>query len=475
MKTIVILSPRILLSVQQLKAILDDLTANGVRPRLINLNSGEVDQKTINRFYRENGLDPATVRNTTSPTALKEYYEDALRSSAELLLISSTYHSAPRLKDAGIPIDIALFDEAQYLVGTQFQECLTLGQYQYSFTATQKITDDPNGLGMNNVARFGDVVYTQSPKVLIAAGEIVPPAVHVVDMVDGRTNIDENDFESIAQCIVDAYLKHEVQIETKTAAPEKIGAKLLITCDGQESLMEVMQSQSLRNFQLENPDVKLFALCSDHGITMNNLKLNHSPRAKELFIEELNKMDSNDRAIILHVDMIAEGLDVPGITGVMPFRNLGQTKFLQTLGRATRLHAEDRSKLYSGELQAGDFDGFIKPFAWVIIPRVLTNGRDAYARYIDYVDTIRTQYEFTSRDLVVVDDSHGISTEDDTLENINLPPDEDKGPLTKASIAQFFHNIEDSEHAALKVGEFWHDAMYAALLNEALSDEVVCA
>jgi superfamily II DNA or RNA helicase len=73
-------------------------------------------------------------------------------------------------------------------------------------------------------------------------------------------------------------------------------------------------------------------------------------------------------AIILHIDTISEGMDVPGITGVAIYRKLGTTKLLQTIGRCLRLFSEDRKKLYSGEMLPTETDEFIKPFGFVIIP-----------------------------------------------------------------------------------------------------------
>ena len=472
MKTIAILSPRILLSIQLLKTCIDDLAAHKLQFNLINLNSGELDQATVNRFFKENGLDPSKIHNTTSPRALKEYYEDSLKSGAKLLLISSTYNSAPRLREAGIPIDLVFNDEAQYLVGEQFQDCFGLGTYQFSFTATQKVTDSPHGRGMDNAGLFGDIVYTKSPKSLIAAGEIVPPAIHIVDTLDGRVHIADDDYESLASCMVESFLKHEEKVEAYSISPGVIGPKLLITCDGQLTLKAILDTQAFSEFQENNPDVKLFALSSDYGIRMNGTTGKDSPKRKEQFIAELGRMAPNDRAIIIHVDMLAEGLDVPGITGIMPFRNLGQTKFLQTLGRATRLHNADRAKLYGGELQPGDYRNYVKPFAWVIIPRVMTNGRDAYNRYLGYADDIRTRFEFLASDLVIVDDTNGIGPEQtpDFANAESTVSDDNKVILTKAAIEAYFHSIEDIEHAALTMGTFWHDELYLAMLDEALGN-----
>jgi hypothetical protein len=79
-------------------------------------------------------------------------------------------------------------------------------------------------------------------------------------------------------------------------------------------------------------------------------------------------LDDSEDAILLHINILTEGIDLPSITGVMPFRELDKIKLLQTIGRAGRLLKADRNLIYAGELAANDYAGYIKPNSWVILP-----------------------------------------------------------------------------------------------------------
>jgi excinuclease UvrABC helicase subunit UvrB len=84
----------------------------------------------------------------------------------------------------------------------------------------------------------------------------------------------------------------------------------------------------------------------------------------------MNSLKNEENAILIHIDILTEGIDLPAITGVLPFRELNLIKLLQTIGRGTRLLKEDRQKIYSGEIKPMEWEKMIKPFCWVIFPRL---------------------------------------------------------------------------------------------------------
>ena len=130
-------------------------------------------------------------------------------------------------------------------------------------------------------------------------------------------------------------------------------------------------------------------------------------RDKEELVKHLNSLEDTDEAIIFHVDMLAEGLDVPGITGVMPFRNLKKNKLLQNLGRGTRLVDADRRRLYADEIQPKDWECYVKPFCWLIMPVLSSYSYDFKRRAQDWVSALRSEYEFDSSELVIEDNVRG--------------------------------------------------------------------
>jgi len=200
-------------------------------------------------------------------------------------------------------------------------------------------------------------------------------------------------------------------------------------------------------FNITHPDVQIYALASDWGIYMNGRMIPGTDnKAKSQLLKALKALKPADKAIILHVDMLTEGIDVPGITGIMPMRNLGKIKFMQTLGRAVRLYLTDRDNIDAGIIEPNQRDKYIKQLAWVIIPDVMINGDDAKSRYKEFVDSIRTEYEFKSNELTIIDDANGVDeeeTDDPEYIGVKETPEEklDKSLKTTKEIA-FTHKAE---------------------------------
>jgi superfamily II DNA or RNA helicase len=113
--------------------------------------------------------------------------------------------------------------------------------------------------------------------------------------------------------------------------------------------------------------------------------------------------------IILHYDILAEGIDVPGITGIMPLRTLGKAKFLQTFGRAARLDIEDRDKIANGQIRPDQLDEMNKPYAWVIVPTIIHEDADSKEHIGNLITELR-DYDFKpSEDITSTDLSKGLT------------------------------------------------------------------
>jgi len=89
--------------------------------------------------------------------------------------------------------------------------------------------------------------------------------------------------------------------------------------------------------------------------------------------EFMSKLKECENALIFHYDILSEGIDVDGITGVAIMRNMSLAKLLQTIGRAVRLYKPDPSK---------------KPQAWISVP-VVNGNEDDMARISFVIRTLR--------------------------------------------------------------------------------------
>lgn len=448
----VVLSPRILLAYQQLDEFTTIIARKGIDfdsgYKYMVVNSGGLDSSKYEKKLLRLGLSsPEEIDSTTNKAEIRNNIIKSKRANVPLIIFS-TYHSADRVNEAatelGERVVSYIFDEAQY--------CVTSGDFQnipdfesdfhFFFTATEKLTNSDNGLGMNNLQKFGKCLFTEKPRTLIERGEMTSIALHLVG-TRGQ-NIRDNDYESMAKTVVDAFDKHRTVMKEHSSDPDNIGPKMIIVCDKQESLKGMMRSRVLKDYRSLNPTINLCALSSDYGIEING---KYDPRVnnrnKEILLLKLRGLASNDEAIVFHVDMIAEGIDVPGITAVMPFRSLGQIKLLQNVGRGTRLVDKDRKRLYNKSILPKEWKKYVKPFCWLILPVISSEYYDTKRRYSDYVYALRSDYGFNSGELVIIDNIIG-PPEDKPL--IDMAGGLSRKFSTGAGlIGEIIHGIEDAE------------------------------
>ncbi len=92
----------------------------------------------------------------------------------------------------------------------------------------------------------------------------------------------------------------------------------------------------------------------------------------------------------------------------MIMNNMKLSKFLQTLGRATRLYKRDRDNLYNHVMNYDELHRFVKPYAWIIIPVNDTSGNDLKAELSEIVYALRG-YGFKASEDVVIKKLRGTS------------------------------------------------------------------
>jgi len=132
---------------------------------------------------------------------------------------------------------------------------------------------------------------------------------------------------------------------------------------------------------------------------------------KYKLLRKLKELKPEEECIVFHVDMIGEGIDVPGITGVMPFRNCEMSKFVQNIGRAARLHTEDRKKFYKGDIKPSEPSKYIKPYSWVIIPTFLVDSEGFADRFRSIIQKLRNEYGIT-KETVLISNVRGMDDDD---------------------------------------------------------------
>jgi superfamily II DNA or RNA helicase len=413
---IVLLCPRIILTAQLMRMVNAHLISSKKDVQYVNLSSGDVSESSVEmyNFMKDAGLDVRVVTATTSIYEVKKVIEDARKANVPVI-ISGTYHSGWKLKDLGEPVDVLLCDEAHNLIMGRFsedakEECLNIeAKNRFFFTATPCNSSSNSGRGMNNSSIFGEIIYRKSYREMLDRCEIAPIRIQTVRISDcvlkknkalgiSEDNLKDPDFDrditGKAKAIYDSFAFHSAEIKRVSAHPENIEAKLLVTVDGFVTLNGLCQHDWIKKLFTEN-GVIVMAISTDGKYFKNGITYD-SYDFKEQFQKDMCELKDEDRAVILHIDMIGEGLDVAGITGLMAFSTQGRLKLMQLLGRGMRLHNSDRKRLYKGDFYKGMCreSMMIKPYVYVIIPMFVRESNDLYELVRWHVHEIHTNFDF---------------------------------------------------------------------------------
>jgi superfamily II DNA or RNA helicase len=179
---------------------------------------------------------------------------------------------------------------------------------------------------------------------------------------------------------------------------------------------------NISKMRVSMPDHDVFTITSKTGAKINGVKIR-----REQFLEELK---NRTNCLIFHYDILSEGIDVDGITGVCLMRNLGLAKLLQTIGRAVRTYKPAPE---------------LKKQAWISVA-VINGDEDDKERVKEYVNAIRDGGHNISAEDVVETGMLRHSSDDTQVEDAYAKP---KSNFSNLFITEVFHEIEEEE--------FWDD------------------
>lgn len=378
-------------------------------------------------------------QSTTKKLEVNELVDRHL-SEGRKVVILTTYHSLNCL--GGIEIDTIYCDEAHMLATdtetAQFKENFQSIKFMncFFFTATPKDLAEEGGdfFLMNNKEVFGERIGLTFRE-CVERGYIVTPVVHVAMPANYDSGVDYKSIQNMSIFVQETFSAHRDFITKNSKDPSKVAPKLLVKCPSVDEMWE------LRKLLIGKiPGV---AICA--GASWNRDGQNH-------FIDELGISGRGDyldgirsisgEAIVLHYDVMSEGINVSGFTGVMFLGGRLPTivKTLQNTGRATRLHPEDRSKLMKGEIKVGEYGDWIKPFCAVIIPFFDKESEVTSRRISEDIKELRDSFEFNPVYYVSVGNDLGSSEKTEEMDALNRP--EGKQKKVKL-IEEIKHNIEE--------------------------------
>lgn len=409
----VVNAPRIMLSYQLLKEVYSFLINNGIEARYMSVHSGgqtdiqDLEQIRIDANSNEGtNIQYSEIESGTSSILIREFVNKAKIGDLPIIIFS-TYHSADRISLAinDEKIKIVVNDEAQYLVQEQFHDIIHIlnSDRCYFFTATTIHTPSDKGRGMNNVESYGDTIYSMTPREAIDMGKMVRPRLHFVIPPNDATYTKDDFQNSLGKIIAESLAQHSYAIG------QFCSPKVLISVKGVNDIRRFLSSREYSG--LIRSGYKIYAVASDMSIGNN---INGVKVSRRDFLNSL-KVDGKNLAqklLILHYDILAEGIDVTGITAVMPLRTLGKSKFLQTFGRAARLDVDDRARIENGEITPHQLDQMNKPYAWVIVPTIIHEDADDKEHIGNLITELRDYGFKPSEDIIVSNSKNGLPTID---------------------------------------------------------------
>jgi hypothetical protein len=415
----VIASHRLALNHQLLNDLLNVSINAGLPFDILFVGSDRFDDSSVHFKFRKKGFTKL-ISNTTSTTKQEDIlkaYNQAILNKRHLLVVS-TYQSFNRLKC--LPsIELCTYDEAHTLVGESFLnnivEVQDIIKNRFFFTATRRVIGDEGGMNCKEI--FGEVICEKSPREMIDKSEIVPPKLHIIDTIEEG---DFNNHKMIVKTVIVGFQQHKTLVEENSAEPNSLGAKLLITTTGNLEMQELINDQLFQEHCKAN-NIHVFAFSAEYGSFYNFEKLD-----RQIIIKKMDELKDTDDAILMHIDILTEGIDLPSITGVMPFRELNKVKMLQTIGRSARLLLKDRIDLYNGVLQPKDYDNYIKPYCWIVIPRFFKSLGD-FDTMKNIIKTIINTYEVPVEEYSVINNYKAINNDDlDRITEIDKSTRKDK-------------------------------------------------
>ena len=302
-KTVVVVSPRILLAQQHSDSFEEFLGLNPMlQCQILHVHSGDTHHYS-----------------TTSSDTIKQWENGNYRYNK---LIFTTYHSLHRIQESGINVDTVYFDEAHnsvqrhFFPATEFYSGLDNVRC-YFFTATPKYNKSIETPSMDDKEVYGEEIERISARELIDSGYILPPKLFVKELEmtqAGRTPVTkeaEHLIETIDESRVD---------------------KILICARRTAQIVNLLDETDFCS-ELASRGYSWMYITAKTGAYINGDKVD-----RETFFEVLNNWGKEDgkRFVVLHHSILSEGINVPGLEAALFMRNMNYIAISQTIGRVIR-------------------------------------------------------------------------------------------------------------------------------------------
>ena len=309
-KTIVVVSPRILLTQQHCEEFDEFMGLNPMlQSQVLHVHSGDTHHYS-----------------TTSSSAIKQWEADNYRYNK---LIFTTYHSLHRIQEAEINVDSIYFDEAHNSVQRHFFPAVEFYSSMdnvrcYFFTATPKYNKSVCTPSMDDEEIYGKEIERISARELIKSGYILPPLLVTKELQmteSGRTPVAKECEHLLAT--IDEYRGLD---------------KILICARRTTQIVNLVEDTNFCN-QLQMRGYNWMYITAKTGAFINGREVD-----RETFFNTLSTWGKEDdkRFIVLHHSILSEGINVPGLEAALFMRNMNTIAISQTIGRVIRTDNKDK-------------------------------------------------------------------------------------------------------------------------------------
>jgi superfamily II DNA or RNA helicase len=309
-KTIVVVSPRILLAQQHCEEFDEFMGLNPMlQSQVLHVHSGDTHHYS-----------------TTSSSAIKQWEADNYRYNK---LIFTTYHSLHRIQEAEINVDSIYFDEAHNSVQRHFFPAVEFYSSMdnvrcYFFTATPKYNKSVCTPSMDDEEIYGKEIERISARELIKSGYILPPLLVTKELQmteSGRTPVAKECEHLLAT--IDEYRGLD---------------KILICARRTTQIVNLVEDTNFCN-QLQMRGYNWMYITAKTGAFINGREVD-----RETFFNTLSTWgkEDNKRFIVLHHSILSEGINVPGLEAALFMRNMNTIAISQTIGRVIRTDNKDK-------------------------------------------------------------------------------------------------------------------------------------
>tara|TARA_R110000772_G_scaffold5691_4_gene20371 strand:- start:5280 stop:6887 length:1608 start_codon:yes stop_codon:yes gene_type:complete len=399
---ITIASHRLILNTQHMNDLIKRLSDMIGKVRFVFVGSEKYDHsilnknETIKKILISNSLaTDEIIKTCLSQDELSNIVSEELMKGNKVVVVS-TYHSMDKLRK--LSIDTLYADEAHTLSSNErFQQfeknyrTLTF-KNSYFFTATPRdCTDDnqPDTFLMNNEEVFGKRIGMTMTDA-IQKGYITRPIIHLAVPMKYGGLLDMDNVRNKIIFIKQTMENHTKLVKESSAYPDLIEPKLLIKCESVYIMWEIYH-KLLNAGGLDGIDLYAGASKKRNHKEGSSYQKNGIELGKKKHLESLIELKDTDKAIVLHVDTLSEGVNVKGFTGIMFLTDKAPSKMkmLQNIGRGTRVLDIDRDRFEKGEINTSDYSGWVKPNTFVILPVYSPESRASQDHIANTVKDIR--------------------------------------------------------------------------------------